>query len=104
MNALNTFILTLSIALTLAGATTQAAQKQWSKAFSNSIDSSSSQTLDEHEKLHLVFMRSEEKLARDVYIYLGLMYPELKVFGKIDTGNYQAQVLTAEQLDNIIGR
>ncbi len=84
MNAVNTFILTLGITLTLAAATTQAAQKQWSKAFNNSIDSVSSQTLDEHEKLHLVFMRSEEKLARDVYTYLGLVYPELNVFGKID--------------------
>lgn len=29
-------------------------------------------------------MREEEKLARDVYITLGMSYPTLEVFGKID--------------------
>jgi len=84
MKPLNIFILALGITLVLAGVSTQAAQKQWGKTHNNVIDSTSSQTLDEHEELHLRFMRSEEKLARDVYTYLGLLYPELKVFGRID--------------------
>jgi hypothetical protein len=40
--------------------------------------------LDFNEETHLVFMREEEKLARDVYISLGLRYPDSVVFGKID--------------------
>lgn len=39
-------------------------------------------TLGERE--HLVFMREEEKLARDVYITLGAQYSRLRVFGNID--------------------
>lgn len=41
-------------------------------------------TLDEGELHHLVFMREEEKLARDVYLTLGGLYPGLKPFAKID--------------------
>ena len=48
------------------------------------IDSDSSVTLDDNELTHLVFMREEEKLARDVYIVLGEMYPEAGIFGDID--------------------
>ena len=40
--------------------------------------------LDYNEQTHLAFMREEEKLARDVYIKLGDMYPEHPIFGKID--------------------
>lgn len=47
------------------------------------IDSSSAKTVDENERLHLVFMREEEKLARDVYITLGIQYPALTIFGNI---------------------
>ncbi len=31
-----------------------------------------------------MFMREEEKLARDVYITLGSQFPDLKIFGNID--------------------
>ena len=41
-------------------------------------------TLDTGEETHLIFMREEEKLARDVYLTLGGLYPSLTVFGKID--------------------
>ncbi len=41
-------------------------------------------TLDSGEETHLIFMREEEKLARDVYLTLGDSYPSLKLFGKID--------------------
>jgi len=47
-----------------------------------SIDAESS--LDANEQTHLMFMREEEKLARDVYIKLGIMYPNSRVFGIID--------------------
>jgi hypothetical protein len=39
--------------------------------------------LTQADKAHLVFMRSEEKLARDVYLTLGAMYPNQPVFLKI---------------------
>lgn len=39
---------------------------------------------DAAEETHLVFMREEEKLARDVYITLGEMYSDLKTFDRID--------------------
>lgn len=41
-------------------------------------------TLDFNEETHLSFMCQEEKLARDVYITLGTLYPESRVFGNID--------------------
>lgn len=41
-------------------------------------------SLDFNEQTHLIFMREEEKLARDVYTMLGNMYPDSVVFGKID--------------------
>jgi len=40
--------------------------------------------LDYNEQTHLVFMREEEKLARDVYLTLGTMYPDSVIFGNID--------------------
>ncbi|MBT8120346.1 MAG: DUF2202 domain-containing protein [Gammaproteobacteria bacterium] len=40
--------------------------------------------LDYNEKIHLMFMREEEKLARDVYQTLGSMYPDSAIFGNID--------------------
>ena len=40
--------------------------------------------LDYNEQIHLTFMREEEKLARDVYLTLGTMYPDSVIFGKID--------------------
>ena len=45
--------------------------------------------LDYNEQTHLAFMREEEKLARDVYIKLGDMYPEHPIFGKIDDSEQQ---------------
>lgn len=45
--------------------------------------SSASWVLDEGETQHLIFMRLEEKLARDVYITLGNQYAEEAVFSNI---------------------
>jgi len=39
--------------------------------------------LDDGETTHLIFMREEEKLARDVYLTQGENYPELMVFANI---------------------
>lgn len=39
--------------------------------------------LDRVEKSHLTFMREEEKLARDVYLTLGSLYPRQRVFNQI---------------------
>ena len=55
-----------------------AAGKQPSKQH---FDSRGSAELNENETAHLVFMREEEKLARDVYTTLGLAFPKLKIFG-----------------------
>ena len=41
-------------------------------------------TLDNNEVTHLVFLREEEKLERDVFAILSSMYPESTVFGHID--------------------
>ena len=40
--------------------------------------------LNNSELTHLIFMREEEKLARDVYTKLGSMYPDSVIFGNID--------------------
>lgn len=41
--------------------------------------------LSDGEKAHLIFMRSEEKLARDVYLTFAGIYPEMPVFNSIAT-------------------
>ncbi len=40
-------------------------------------------TLDTGEETHLIFMREEEKLARDVYTTLGDKFPQYTVFANI---------------------
>lgn len=45
--------------------------------------------LTEADKAHLIFMRSEEKLARDVYLTLAEMYPDQPVFLSIATNAEQ---------------
>ena len=45
--------------------------------------------LDYNEQTHLEFMREEEKLARDVYMELGAMYPDHPIFGRIDDSEQQ---------------
>ena len=45
--------------------------------------------LDYNEQTHLIFMREEEKLARDVYIKLSAMYPDHPIFGKIDDSEHR---------------
>lgn len=62
----------------------QACLAAGNQASKQNFDTRGSAVLDENETAHLVFMREEEKLARDVYITLGLAFPKLKIFGKID--------------------
>jgi hypothetical protein len=84
MKLLTVLLVSLGIATSLATATTQAAGKQWGKFSGNVIDSESSQSVDYNEELHLVYMRGEEKLARDVYTTFSMLYPRARVFGNID--------------------
>ncbi len=57
--------------------------------------------LNDGEKAHLIFMRSEEKLARDVYLTLDGMYPdELPVFYQIATTAEQTH--TDKMLDMLL--
>ena len=46
-------------------------------------------TADYNEETHMVFMREEEKLARDVYITLGALYPDAIDFSNIDDAEQQ---------------
>ncbi|WP_303723096.1 DUF2202 domain-containing protein [Malonomonas rubra] len=57
------------------------------------------QTLDTGETLHLVFMREEEKLARDVYLTLGEVYPENQQFKSIDGSEQRHFDTMKEKLD-----
>ena len=46
-------------------------------------------SVDFNEETHMIFMREEEKLARDVYITLGDLYPDAIVFSNIDDAEQQ---------------
>lgn len=54
----------------------------------------STRGLDLAEETHLVFMREEEKLARDVYLTLAAMYPNQFVFQNIGEGSEQTHTDT----------
>lgn len=57
-------------------------------------------TLDTAESAHLVFMREEEKLARDVYMTLSNLYPYSKVFVNIGEGSEQTHTdMVRDQLE-----
>lgn len=51
-------------------------------------------TLDAAEESHLIFMREEEKLARDVYLTLADMYPNTTVFQTIGEQSEQTHTDT----------
>lgn len=51
-------------------------------------------TLDAAEETHLIFMREEEKLARDVYLTFAGMYPDQPVFNAIATTSEQTHTDT----------
>jgi len=54
--------------------------------------------LDAAEETHLIFMREEEKLARDVYLTLGKEYKDLKVFSRIDDAEQKHTDTMADML------
>jgi len=51
-----------------------------------------SSKLDSAEQHHLIFMREEEKLARDVYASLASMWPDSRVFVNIGEGSEQTHM------------
>ena len=56
--------------------------------------------LDSAEATHLVFMREEEKLARDVYMTLSSLYPDSRVFVNIGEGSEQTHTdMIRDQLE-----
>ena len=61
-------------------------------------DADGSTSLDANEQTHLVFMREEEKLARDVYIVLSTLYPDSPVFGNIDDSEQRHTDAVKEKL------
>jgi hypothetical protein len=54
--------------------------------------------LDEGETQHLIFMREEEKLARDVYLTLAALYPAWPVFETIGTLSEQTHADTVRDM------
>ncbi len=57
----------------------------WFGGFEVSVSQAGTPTLSAEEEVHLIFMREEEKLARDVYLTLAGMYPEVGTFYNIAT-------------------
>ena len=55
-------------------------------------------TVDFNEETHMVFMREEEKLARDVYITLGGVYPGAVAFSNIDDSEQEHTTTVRDKL------
>lgn len=71
-----------------------------------SAASSQDRTLDEIEATHLTFMRSEEKLARDVYLTLAELYggrPAANVFVNIGDGSEQTHTDAVRDMLELYG-
>lgn len=58
--------------------------------FSFTIAKPAAAAIDKKERSHLIFMREEEKLARDVYLTLASKYPSQSVFSNIATKSEQS--------------
>lgn len=54
--------------------------------------------LDIGEETHLIFMREEEKLARDVYLTLSEMYPSAAIFATIGEDSEQTHTDTVRDM------
>ncbi len=65
----------------------------------NNTEAKNNATLDANEQTHLMFMREEEKLARDVYLKLGEMYPNSRIFGKIDDSEQRHTIAVKEMIE-----
>jgi len=55
-------------------------------------------TLDAGETQHLIFMREEEKLARDVYLTMAALYPQSSTFSTIGTQSEQTHTDTVRDM------
>jgi len=62
------------------------------------VSSSVAADLTEMDAAHLIFMRSEEKLARDVYLTIAQMYPRPPVFFNIATRAEQTHTDTMRKM------
>lgn len=58
------------------------------------INKPAAAAIDKVERSHLIFMREEEKLARDIYLSFASKYPSQKVFSNIATKSEQAHTNT----------
>ena len=54
--------------------------------------------LDLGEETHLIFMREEEKLARDVYLTMSGLYPQEQAFSNIGEGSEQTHTDTVRDM------
>ncbi|WP_299872745.1 DUF2202 domain-containing protein [uncultured Cocleimonas sp.] len=99
MKTLNQTLLTGLVGLAII-AGTSSAMARGGKAFSkNNQATTKTMTLDKNEQAHLMFMREEEKLARDVYLKLGEMYPDSRIFGKIDDSEQKHTMAVKDMIE-----
>ncbi|MFV9615984.1 MAG: DUF2202 domain-containing protein, partial [Gammaproteobacteria bacterium] len=96
MNNLNKVLLSGFVGLALIAAANSAVAKDRVSASVSTEDT----VLDYNERMHLVFMREEEKLARDVYLALGTMYPDSVIFGKIDDSEQRHTTAVKAMIEN----
>jgi len=96
MKILNKVFVSGFVSLAIIAGTGSAIAKG-GKSMSASTDDT---VLDYNEKIHLIFMREEEKLARDVYTTLGTMYPDSIIFGKIDDAEQVHTMAVKDMIEN----
>lgn len=58
----------------------------------------SAEVLDNGEETHLIFMREEEKLARDVYLALSSLYADEQIFATIAEDSEQSHTDTVREM------
>lgn len=97
---MNRLLLTFLLAGLLSACNDQQDSADSTEDTSSKMDSSQNQ-LDAAEQTHLVFMREEEKLARDVYLTLSSLYPDASVFQSIGEGSEQTHTdVIRDKLDD----
>lgn len=74
----------ITAALVVVLATSVPVMARWGQGWQGGQQNQTTQELTLAEEQHLIFMREEEKLARDVYIVFSQMYPRSRAFGRID--------------------
>lgn len=96
VNAMKILGFLLVTSLSISVFSVQAGGKQGDRISRDVSDSS----LDINEETHLIFMREEEKLARDIYTSLSAIYPNATVFGNVDDSEQQHTDKVRETLEN----